>query len=94
VVVRGLAELGEQCGPALAHLEILRLTDCRALDALHLAPLTALRELAISGASPDAPAGASRLELIDLGAARQLEELRLYDLPALRELRLDPRTSP
>ena len=72
---------------SLAHLEILRLTDCRALQALHLAPLTALRELAISGPPPDAPAGASRLELIDLGAARPLEELRLYGLPALRELR-------
>lgn len=66
---------------------ILRLTDCRALRALHLAPLTVLRELAISGAPPDAPAGASRLDLIDLGAAQQLEELRLYGLPALRELR-------
>jgi len=76
----------DQLAP-LTGLAILRLTDCRAVTALHLAGLAELRELAISGAPPDASAGASRLELIDLGAAPRFEELRLDALPALRELR-------
>jgi hypothetical protein len=72
---------------SLAKLEILLLTDCRAVDELRLGGLTALRELAISGAPPDA-AGAARLGLLDLGEAPHLEELRLDALPALREIRL------
>jgi hypothetical protein len=63
----------------LRALDVLRMTDCRALRSLDVSALS-LRELAIGGSD--------RLERIDLGAAAQLVELRLDGLPALRELHL------